>query len=171
MAEAQALAERLASSPLAAVYSSPLDRTLETAGPIAALHGVQVQTMQALAETDCGTWTGGSIEELSQTDLWRQIQLTPSCVRFPGGESMTEVQARMVGAVAELRALHPGQLIAVISHSDPIKLLLAFHAGIHMDMFQRLAIDPASISELEFGSVRPRLARCNDCGHLAPLGS
>jgi probable phosphomutase (TIGR03848 family) len=171
MAEVHALAERLASTPLAAVYSSPLERTVETAGAIAARHGVQVQTLDGLAETDCGAWTGGSIEELSQTDLWHQIQVAPSCVRFPDGESMVEVQARMVGAVAKLRALHPGQMIAVVSHSDPIKLLLAFHVGLHIDMFQRLAIDPASISELEFGPVRPRLVRCNECAHLVPLGS
>jgi probable phosphoglycerate mutase len=84
---------------------------------------------------------------------------------------MAEVQARMVGAVAELRLMHPGERIAVVSHSDPLKLLLAFHIGLHMDMFQRLAIDPASISELELGPVRPRLVRCNDCAHLPPPGS
>jgi probable phosphomutase (TIGR03848 family) len=169
--EAQAVADRLASTPLAAVFSSPLDRTLETAGPIADRHGVQLRTLDGLTETDCGDWTGRSIDELSQMELWRQIQVAPSGVRFPGGESMAEVQARIVGVVAELRVLHPGQRIAVVSHSDPLKLLLAFHIGLHMDMFQRLAIDPASISELELGPVRPRLVRCNDCAHLPTPGS
>jgi probable phosphomutase (TIGR03848 family) len=171
LAEAEAVAERLASTPLAAVCSSPLDRTLETAGRIAERHEVRVQAMDGLMETDCGAWTGESIDDLSQTDLWRRIQAAPSSVRFPDGESMAEVQARMVGALAELLALYPGQRIVVVSHSDPIKLLLAFHIGLHMDMFQRLVVDPASISELEFESGRARLVRCNDCAHLALLGS
>ena len=170
-AEAQAVAERLASTPLAAVYSSPLERALETAGPIAERQGLTVRTIEGLMETDCGEWTGASIEELSQTDMWRRIQAAPSCARHPGGESMAEVQARMVAAIEELRVTHPGQRVAVISHCDPIKLTVAFYAGQHIDMFQRLAIDPASISELEFGSIRPRLVRSNDRAHLEANGS
>jgi probable phosphomutase (TIGR03848 family) len=170
LTEARALAERLATTPLAGVYSSPLERTVETAGPVADRHGVHLEILDALTETDCGEWAGESIDVLSQTELWRQIQVAPSCVRFPGGESMAEVQVRMAGAVAELRAAHPDQTIAVVSHSDPIKLLLAFHVGLHLDMFQRLVVDPVSISELEFGPLRTRLVRCNDCAHLPPPG-
>jgi probable phosphomutase (TIGR03848 family) len=169
LAEAEAVAERLQSTPLAAVYSSPLERALETAGPIAQKHGLDCHLMDGLMETDCGEWAGGAIEELSQTELWRRIQVEPSSARFPGGESIFEVQQRMVGAVVELRSLHSGKMIAVVSHSDPIKLLLAFHVGMHMDMFQRLAVDPASISELEFGTLRTRLVRSNDCAHLSSL--
>jgi probable phosphomutase (TIGR03848 family) len=165
-AEAQAVAERLAAVPLAAVYSSPLERALETAGPLADRHGVLPQLLAGVVETDCGEWTGASIEELSRTDLWRLMQASPSCARHPGGESMAEVQARMVAAVEELRILHTGQRIAVISHSDPIKLVLAFHTGLHIDMFQRLTVDPASINELEFSSRSPRLVRSNDRAHL-----
>jgi broad specificity phosphatase PhoE len=147
-AQALAVAERLASLPIAAVYSSPLERAIETAGPIAELHRIPVCSLEGLVETNCGEWTGCLIEELGRTDQWRWMQAAPSCTRHPGGESMAEVQARMV------------------SHGDPIRLLLAFHTGLHLDMFQRLAIDPASISELEFGSLRPRLLRCNDRAHL-----
>jgi len=169
--ETQAIAERLASTHLVAVFSSPLERAIETAGPIAARHGLIVRPLEDLVETDCGEWTGASIEALRQTDLWRWIQTTPSCVRHPGGESMAEVQARNVAAVEELRVTHSGQRIAVISHSDPIKLMLAFYTGLHIDMFQRLVIDPASISELEFGPIRPRLVRSNDRAHLEAIGS
>jgi probable phosphoglycerate mutase len=84
---------------------------------------------------------------------------------------MAEVQAQNVAAVEELRVTHSGQRIAVISHSDPIKLMLAFYTGLHIDMFQRLVIDPASISELEFGPARPRLVRSNDRAHLEAIGS
>jgi probable phosphomutase (TIGR03848 family) len=171
LAEAHAVAERLAAAPLAGVYSSPLERALETAGPIAERQGVPLAVCEALAETDCGEWTGETLESLSQTELWRQIQVAPSCARFPGGESIAEVQARVVAVVAELRSAHPGQTIAVVSHADPIKLLLAFHVGLHMDMFQRFVVAPASISEIAFGPVRPQLVRSNDCAHLGALGS
>jgi probable phosphomutase (TIGR03848 family) len=169
LAEAEAVAARLQSTPLAAVYTSPLERAIETAGPIAEKHDLHCQIMDGLMETDCGEWAGGAIDELSQTELWRRIQVEPSSARFPGGESIFEVQQRMVGAVAELRSLHSGKTIAVVSHSDPIKLLMAYHVGMHMDMFQRLTVDPASISELEFGTQRTRLLRSNDCTHLSPL--
>jgi len=170
-AEAWAVADRLASIPLVAVYSSPLERALETASPIAERHGLPVCPLAGLVETDCGEWTGAFLEELSQTELWRRIQSAPSCVRHPGGESMAEVQARMVASVDRVRAIHSGQRIALVSHSDPIKLVLAFHVGLQLDMFQRLIVDPASISELEFGSAQARLVRSNDCGHLQVLGN
>ncbi len=165
-AQAQATAERLAGAKLAAVYSSPLERALETAEPIAVRLGLPVVTVEGVIETGCGEWTGQAIEEVSKSDLWRQIQTQPSGVRFPGGESMAEIQARMVAAVDALVAQHQGQTFAVVSHSDPIKLLVSHYIGMHMDMMQRLVISPASITELEFASFRPRLLRCNDCAHL-----
>jgi probable phosphomutase (TIGR03848 family) len=170
-AEALAVADRLVSTPLAAVYSSPLERALETAGPIAERHGLPICLLEGLVETDCGEWTGVSLEELSHTELWDLIQSAPSCVRHPGGESMAEVQARMVASIERIREAHSGQRIVLVSHSDPIKLALAFHVGLHLDMFQRLLVDPASISELEFGSARARLVRSNDRGHLQALGN
>jgi probable phosphomutase (TIGR03848 family) len=169
-AQARAVADRLASSPLAAVYSSPLERAIETATPIAERHAIPVRVLERLVEADCGEWTGALIEELRGTDQWRWMQAVPSCARHPGGESMAETQARMVSAVEELRISHAGQTIAVVSHSDPIKLLLAFAVGLHMDMFQRVTVDPASISEVEFGSLMPRLLRSNDCAHLKAVG-
>jgi probable phosphoglycerate mutase len=161
----------LAALPLAAVFSSPLERALETADPIAGRHGLPVLSLDGLMETDCGEWTGASLDELSKTELWGLIQSAPSSVRHPGGESVAEVQTRMVATVDSIRSAHPGQRVVLVSHSDPIKLVLAFHLGLHLDMFQRLRVEPASISELEFSAGRAQLVRSNDCGHVQALGT
>lgn len=165
-AQAVALAERLSDAQLAALYSSPLERTRETAAPLAQRLGLDVQILDGIIETDCGAWTGQSVEALSQTELWKQVQIQPSRFRFPGGESMAEIQARMVAALEMLLAAHPGQAVAVVSHSDPIKLAIAYYTGMPLDLFQRLEIAPASISEIEFAGLRPRLVRLNDCSHI-----
>jgi len=166
LAQAATLADRLAAASLAAIYSSPLERARETAAPLAERLAFTVQILDGVKETDCGEWTGQSLDELSKLDLWRQVQGCPSLFRFPGGESFAEIQARMVAALEALRAAHPGQTIAVFSHADPIKLAVAFYTGMPLDLFQRLDVAPASISELEFVPCRPRLARLNDCAHL-----
>ena len=166
-AQAQALGELLASTPIAAVYSSPLERTVETAEPIAAGHGLPVVPLEAVGEAICGEWAGRAIEELLQTARWQQVQTSPSSFRYQGGESVGEMQARMVAALETLRATHPGQTVVVVSHSDPIKAALAHYLSMPLDLYQRLTIAPASISELLFTPAGPRLARCNDCAHLA----
>ena len=166
-AQAAALAERLASLPIAAVYSSPLERARETAAPAAARLGLAVQLLDGVMETGCGDWTGQQLDDLSQSDLWRQVQGCPSLFRFPGGESFTEIQARVVAALDFVRLAHPGQTIAVFSHADPIKLAVAFYLGTPLDLFQRIEVAPASITELVFDPCRPRLARLNDCAHIA----
>ncbi|MGQ9491191.1 MAG: MSMEG_4193 family putative phosphomutase [Anaerolineae bacterium] len=167
-AQATALAERLASAQLAAIYSSPLERTLETAMPLAERLGLAIQHLDAIIESDCGEWTGQALEELNKSPAWKQVQAHPSRFRFPGGESMAEIQARMVAALERLQAAHPGQTIAVVSHSDPIKLAVAYYLGMGLDLFQRLEVAPASITELEFTPWRTRLLRLNDCAHLPP---
>jgi probable phosphoglycerate mutase len=166
--QAVSVAGRLASEPVAAVYSSPLERTVETAEAIASCHRLPVVTMEGVAETRCGEWTGQLVEELTKTDLWKTIQMAPSRARFPGGESFREIQSRMVGALDELVQAHPEQTIVVVSHSDPIKLAVAFYIGQPLDLFQRIVIQPASITELEFSAFTPRLLRANDCAHLPP---
>lgn len=165
-AQAEALAKRLSSTGLAAIYSSPLERTRETAAPLAQRLGLTVQYLEGVLESDCGEWTGQALDELRKTQAWQQVQVQPSRFRFPSGESLMEIQARMVAALETLSALHLHQSIAVVSHSDPIKLALAHYAGMPMDLFQRLDVAPASISELEFTPLRPRLVRLNDCAHL-----
>jgi probable phosphomutase (TIGR03848 family) len=165
LAQAAALAERLGAAALAAIYSSPLERACETAAPVAGRHGLTVQSLDGVLETDCGAWTGQSLDELSKDDLWRQVQGCPSLFRFPGGESFVGIQARVVAAVESVRLAHPEQTVAVFSHADPIKLAVAFYLGTPLDLFQRIEVSPASITELVFEPCRPRLARLNDCAH------
>jgi probable phosphomutase (TIGR03848 family) len=153
--EAEALAERVASLPIKAIYSSPLERAMETAQAVATRLNLPVQVVDGVQETDCGEWQGQVIEELAKTDLWRVIQSYPSGFRFPGGETFTNIQARMATAIDGLRAAHPGQLIAVFSHADPIKVAIAYYAGIPLDLFQRLSISPAAISEFAFSTYGP----------------
>jgi probable phosphoglycerate mutase len=166
-AQASALAERLASDTIATIYSSPLARACETAAPVAARLDLELQLLDGVKETDCGEWTGQPLDDLSKTDLWRQVQGCPSIFRFPGGESFVEIQARVVAALDYVRLAHPGQTVAVFSHADPIKLAVAFYLGTPLDLFQRIEVAPASITELVFEPCRPRLARLNDCAHTA----
>jgi probable phosphoglycerate mutase len=168
-AQAQALGARLANVPLAAVYSSPMERAIETAEPLTAIHGLPLVKMDGLYETDCGEWAGQPVEEVNKHELWRQIQFYASGVRFPGGESVVEVQARMVATLEALRAAHPGQTIVAVSHSDPIKTALVHYLGMPLDLFQRLVINPASVTELVFTPTGPRMVRYNDCAHYGTL--
>ena len=167
--QAQALVERLAPVPLAAVYSSPLERCLETAEPVAADRGLPVRVAEDLGEVRFGDWTGRPIGQLARTRLWRRIQEVPSGVRFPGGESFLETQDRAARAVASIAAAHPERVVAVVSHADVIKLLIAHFAGIHIDHFQRLVVSPASVTAIAQGSGAPRVLRVNDTGGLADL--
>lgn len=170
-AQARAAAERLGAEKITAVYSSPLERCQETAAPLAQRLGVELRTLEDVKETDCGDWTGQALEELRKLEAWAQVQVNPSGFRFPNGESMPEIQARMVAALDALQRQHAGETIAVFSHSDPIKLVIAFYAGMPLDLFQRLEVSPASISELDFSPLRVRLVRLNDSAHVpAPIG-
>jgi probable phosphomutase (TIGR03848 family) len=165
-AQVTALVERLAEVPLAAIYSSPLERTMETAGPLAKAHGLEVQVRDDLGETHIGEWTGRSLESLKEEELWPVVQVYPSGARFPAGESMREVQARMVAEIDAIREAHPEQTVAVVSHSDPIKMAVAFYAGIPLDLFQRLAISPASVTAFTFTPFGPHLVCLNHAGPL-----
>ena len=167
-AQASALARRLADWPLEAIYSSPLERAVETAEAVASQHGLPVIVLDGLGEAHYGDWTGKSIKELSKTPEWLQVQFNPSSARFPGGESLGEMQARAVAAVEGLRQAHPQGVLAVISHADVIKAVTAYYAGVHMDLFQRLVVDTASVTWIEFGRHGPRVLRLNDSGELAP---
>jgi probable phosphoglycerate mutase len=154
---------------IAAIYASPLERAQETAAAIARHHeGLQVQTAEGLGETRCGDWTGQAIEDLAKTDLWRQVQFAPSAFRFPNGDSMLETQTRLLACLEGLAASHPGETIIAVSHSDPIKLVTAFYLGMPLDLFQRLSISPASITEFAFTPFGAHLLRCNDTAHVPP---
>ena len=167
-AQASDLARRLAEAPLAAVYSSPLERTLETAQALAEPHGLEVQVREGLGEVRYGEWTGRSLEELRKEELWPVVQVYPGGARFPGGESMRESQARIVAEIDGIRDAHPGQTVVVVSHSDPIKMAVAHYAGVPLDLFQRLSVSPASVTAFTFTRFGPRLLCLN---HTASLPS
>jgi broad specificity phosphatase PhoE len=118
---------------------------------------------------DYGEWTGRKLDELRQSDLWKAVQVAPSAVRFPGGESIREMQARAVGAIEEVVAAHPGELVVVVSHADPIKALVAHFTGVHLDLFQRLFVSPASCTVLLFHRAGAALVKLNDTGSLEEL--
>lgn len=160
-AQAAALARRLAEVPLAAIYSSPLERTMETARPLAEAHDLKVQVHEELGETRYGQWTGRTLEELKEKELWPVVQVYPGGARFPEGESLRETQARVVAALDGIRDSHPGQTVAVVSHSDPIKMAVAHYLGLPLDLFQRLAINPASVTAFAFTRFGPRLLLLN----------
>jgi len=169
-AQAEALARRLAPVEIEAIYASPLERTMETAAIIAAPHGLPVLAREELGEVRFGRWTGESLERLRKRRLWRAVQLAPGAMRFPGGESFHEMQARTVAELESLQAQHPRQTIAVVSHSDVIKAAVAHYAGLHLDLFQRLVVNPASLTVLALGGPTPLLVCLNDTGHLPLVG-
>ncbi len=167
-AQAGALGARLAAVPLAAVYSSPLERTLETAQAIVAHHpALTVELHEGIGEVRYGEWEGKAIRELQGRKMWQMVQHTPSRASFPGGETMRGVQQRAVEAVEALVAVHPKDIIAVVSHADLIKMLIAHYLGMHLDQFQRIVIAPASISTLNLEVGRPYVGGVNDTAHLA----
>ncbi|MDH3307474.1 MAG: histidine phosphatase family protein [Acidimicrobiia bacterium] len=141
---AGAAAERLAGVKLGAVYTSPITRTAETAAIIAARHGLTPLVEDGIQEVDFGMWQGRTLNQLRRLKLWRQVQLTPSQVRFPGGESFPEMQTRAVDACNRLGT--GKKTIVLVSHSDVIKAILAHYLGQPLDLFQRIIVQPASIS-------------------------
>jgi probable phosphomutase (TIGR03848 family) len=168
--QAEALAERLDPVPLEAVYSSPLERCRETALHIAARRGLAIHVARDLGEIRFGAWTDRPLAQLARTKLWRRVQAAPSTARFPEGESMPEAQARAAAAVERIVARHPKAAVGIVSHADTIKLLVAHLAGIHLDLFQRLVIDPASVSVVGLDDGVPRLLLVNDTGSLDVAG-
>jgi probable phosphoglycerate mutase len=133
---------------VAAIYASPLERTQETAAPIAEATGLQIQAHPGLLECEFGEWTGCQLKELARRPEWRQVQNSPSSFRFPGGESFAEAQLRICTALAGLVAAHPGATVVAVSHADPIKAAVAAAIGTHLDLFQRIVVSPCSISAI-----------------------
>ena len=174
-AQADAVAERIAGTvPTAgarpvAVYASPLERTTETAKPIARLLGLRVRSDRGLLECDFGEWTGAQLKDLAKRPEWGAVQRCPSGFRFPGGESFLEMQARITSAIDRLTRLHPGGTVVAVSHADPIKAAVATAAGTHLDLFQRLTVAPCSVSALAYTPGGPHVLTINSTGSLADL--
>ena len=162
-AQAEALAQILSSTKIDALYASPLERTMETALPIAETKGLEIQKRKALGEIKYGRWEGQSLKTLTRRKLWPVIQNTPSLARFPEGESFVEAQERVVSEMESLRTNHksPKASFACVTHADVIKLIIAHYLGLPLDLFQRIVVMPASISILHIDQV-PRLVRLND---------
>lgn len=172
--QADALVDRLAGTPFVHLASSPLQRCLETAAPLAAAHGLGVQEHEGIGECRYGAWTGRPIAELTEEPLWRVVQDRPSEAAFPGsdeypGESITQMSHRAVTAITEIDAMvtaehGPHAVWGAFSHGDVIKSVLAHAVGTPLDHFQRLHVDPGSVSVIHFTDTRPMLLRSNDTG-------
>ena len=177
--QATRTAERIAVVPLAAVVSSPLERCRQTARAIARAHPAapRVSTDRGITECDYGEWQGRPLKELAREKLWTTVQAQPSAATFPGGESLAAMQARAVAAVrrhdAAVEAEHGASAVWVaVTHGDIVKSLLADALGMHLDLFQRLGVDPASVSVIRYTGARPYvLATTTHAGDLTWLAS
>lgn len=171
-AQANAAADRLAHLPIKAVYSSPLERCQETAVAVAHPHNLPIHTLETIGEVRYGDWEGQKIKTLAKDKLWSVVQFFPSRLRFPNGEALRETQFRAIQTLETLSQQHPDEYIVVVSHADLIKLVLAHYLGVHMDLFQRIVIAPASVSVITLatnGTVW--VQRINDDGLLSPPSS
>ena len=166
-AQAQAAADRLSAyGKVAAVYASPLERTRETAAPIAKAFGLRVTAERGLLECNVGDWTGLQLKEVAKLPEWQQVQRTPSMFRFPGGESFLEMQARTSETVRRVVAAHPGEVVVCVSHADPIKVVVADAMGSHLDHFQRFAVSPCSITAIAYSAAGPHVLCVNTTDKL-----
>lgn len=160
--QAEELAKSLANVPLKAVYSSPLERAVETAELIAKTHGLKVISDNALTETNIGKWQGRSIRSVALNKQWRVVQGAPSRFTFPEGESFHQNQTRIVTALDKIISqLKPRDIVAVVFHADPIKLAVAYYIGLPLDNFQRLGCDTASVTFLALGPSSAHLLWLN----------
>jgi probable phosphoglycerate mutase len=165
VAQAERAAERITElAAVDAVYCSPLERAKETAAPIGTALGIRPKVARGLLECDFGEWTGAELAKLMKLPEWRTVQRAPSTFRFPGGESFTEMQVRIVTALDQLRRAHPGGTIVCVSHADPIKAAMAHALGTHLDLFQRIVISTCSISGIVWSTDGPVALTVNSTG-------
>ncbi len=165
--QAAAVAERLRPVPFAAIVSSPLDRCLDTAAAIAAGRDQEVQVERRIGECRYGDWTGKALKDLAKEPMWKVVQQHPSAAVFPGpeGEPLRETQNRAVAAVRDWNTqLGPDATWLACSHGDVIKAITADALGLHLDQFQRILIDPCSVTIIRYTETRPFVVRVNDTG-------
>lgn len=160
------LTQRLARLPIRAIYSSPLERAIETAAPIAACHGLSPRIVDDMGELRLGAWEGLSFAQLERQVLWRRFHTSRGSVRAPGGEMVIEAQVRMVRQLEEIAGQHEGETVAVISHGDPLRSVIAHVLGISLDLMLRFEISPASVSVLEWGAGGTRMLCLNETGDI-----
>ncbi|GAC1578118.1 MAG: histidine phosphatase family protein [Candidatus Dormibacteria bacterium] len=167
--QAAEAATLMSTLPIAAIYSSPLERTMQTAGALADARGMEVVSLPGLLEVDYGEWAGQEYKVLQKTDLWKLVQQHPSRARFPAGEAVREAQARVVASIEELFTLHAAATVAAFSHADMIKLAVAHYVGIPLDLFQRTSVGPGSITALHVGKGNAMLVRLGATSSLDDL--
>lgn len=165
-AQAELLVSRFAPVRVTAVYSSPLERCVETVEPLANARGLPVTERNGLIEMDAGTWTNRPLAQLRRTRLWRDVIDRPSHFRFPDGESFSEAQARALTEIHAIAARHPRGRVVVGTHGDIVRMLVSHFTGAHLDLFQRTMSDPASISVVHIGEGHLRVLLVNDTGGL-----
>ena len=164
-AQAEAVAARIgALKDVDAVYASPLERTRETAAPIGRAVGQRVKVDKGLLECEFGEWTGRKLSELNKLPEWQTVQRYPSGFRFPGGESFSEMQQRMVATLDRLGAAHRGKAVVLVSHADPIKAAVAHALGTHLDLFQRIVVSPCSVTAILQTPTGPVVLAVNSTG-------
>lgn len=180
VAQADAVAERIAelhrsrtakegAKGFVAVYASPMERTRETAAPIAKALGLRVRQRPGLIECDFGEWTGRKLADLGKLPEWKTVQRHPAGFRFPKGESFSEMQTRMVDTINALVADHPGESIVAVSHADTIKAAVAQALGTPLDLFQRIVVGQCSVSAILYGPMGPTVLAVNHTGDLVSL--
>jgi probable phosphoglycerate mutase len=163
--QAERAAERIATlRQVDAVYCSPLERARETAAPIARARGLRPKVEPGLLECDFGDWTGRELKQLMKLPEWSTVQRAPSTFRFPGGESFSEMQLRIVTALERLRAAHPGGTVVAVSHADPIKAAIAHAVGTPLDLFQRIVVSTCSITAITWTAGGPIVLTVNSTG-------
>lgn len=160
--QAEAAAAFLKDLDLKAIYSSPIERCFQTAEIVASAHRQKVRRLKAIIEVDYGTWSNRTFPSLRRLKLWQTVQARPSAVTFPDGESIRAVQTRAVDAIEALAAKHPKQHICCVTHADVIRLVMAHYLGVHVDLYQRIIVSPASVSVLHVGNEGPHVLGLNN---------
>lgn len=164
--QVRALVERLGHLPIRAIYCSPMERTCETAQPLAARLGLDVQLCDELNEIDFGDWAGKRLEDLRPLPMWKRWNAYRSGTRVPAGELMLEAQSRIVGVMERLRERHPEEMVALVSHGDVIKSAVAYCLGVPLDLFQRIEISLASVTVVKIGDYGPWVLCVNNTGEI-----
>ncbi len=159
--QAAALPERLNNVPLAAIYASPLERTRETAQPVADARGLPIHLEPRFLEVDFGGWTNRRFADLASDPHWQLYNAYRGVTRPPDGEGLIEVQARTVEALLDLHARHPNEVVAIFSHADTLRAILLYFLGMPIDFVQRLDLSPARISVLQLGAGAPHVVQVN----------
>ncbi len=164
--ESRQLSKRLSHLKISAIFCSPLERAVETAGPLAKEVGLPVTVSTGLDEIHFGDWTGFSFEELSGIPRWRRFNYFRSGTDIPGGEMIIDVQKRVIAELNRLQAEYPDDIVALISHGDVIKAAVLYYGGIPLDFMQRIEISPASVSIIALEGSGPRIVQLNNTGKV-----